>query len=87
MLCAMLAAAMEEAKRALAELELESLVQVAEDKLGRRSRWACHLCKEETALVVALNGTGRGDMKRRKETAGQARRLIGAAAERLAKET
>ena len=46
------AAAMEAAKRTLTELELESLGQVAEDKLGGKSRWACHLCKEETALVV-----------------------------------
>ena len=79
-------AAMEAAKRALPELELESLGRVSEDTLGGRSRWACHLCKEETALVVALNGTGRGDRKQRKKTAVQARRLIGAAAERLAKE-
>jgi hypothetical protein len=80
------AAAMETAKRALTELELESLGQVAEDNLGGGSRWACHLCKGETALVVALNGTGRGDRKRRRETAEQARALISAAAERLAKE-
>ena len=83
------AAAMEAAKRALTDmLEMESLGQVAEDKLGGKSRWACQcpLCKEETALVVALNGTGRGDRKRKKETAVQARRLICAAAERLAQE-